>query len=46
MMKLAAVAALVAAATASPGVDPFPEPRLITPAQGALLNSWAEQPAE
>ena len=51
MTKLAAVAALVAAATAS---EPpkgagagaaFRDSRLITPAQGVLLNSWANQTA-
>ena len=54
MMQPAAVAALVAAATASPLPTtpgdgpgaPFPESRLVTPAQGALLNSWAKMPAE
>ena len=58
MMRLAAAAALVAAATASPiaaapkeksagaAESAFPESRLITPAQGVLLNRWAEQPAE
>jgi len=34
-------AAGVAAAGAATGGDAFPESRLITPAQGALLNSWA-----
>ena len=46
VLVLSAVGVAAAGAAAETGGDLFPESRLITPAQGVLLNSWAKQPAE